>query len=209
MLVTWEMCLPTWCKSSFPICYTSNTDLSRNMPTSSLKPLVEALLEQLPDDPTSVVISVKSETEPPTSPNGPKSPAGPLYDPSMVYLLEFVTVLALRDGETIEALGGDVAEALQNVMRNATSYHPIMISRTMFYLLHLLRASYVSFIIPLYMKLLLTIIGTLLPPRPSCASHDLQLQERSFRQICAARVAGLKPMYQRARPPQKRNHDIS
>jgi hypothetical protein len=128
----------------------SDTDVLRNMPTSSLKPLVEALLEQLPDDPTSVVISVKSETEPPTSPNGPKSPTGPLYDPSMVYLLEFVTVLALRDSETIEALGGDVAEALQNVMRNATSYHSIMISRTMFYLLHLLHASYVNLIMPLY-----------------------------------------------------------
>lgn len=120
------------------------------MPTSSLKPLVEALLEQLPDDPTSVVITVKSEAEPPNSPNGPKSPTGPLYDPSMVYLLEFVTILALRDSETIEALGGDVAEALQNVMRNATSYHSIMISRTMFYLLQLLHASYVGVTIHSY-----------------------------------------------------------
>lgn len=115
------------------------------MPVEAMKPLVEALLAQLPDDPTSVVISVKSETEVPTSPNGTKSPAGPLYDPSMVYLLEFATVLALRDNDTITALGADVAEALQNVMRNAASYHSVMISRTMFYLLHLLHASYVSF----------------------------------------------------------------
>jgi len=118
------------------------------MPVDSLKPLVEALLSQLPDDPTSVVISVKSETEQPVSPNGPKSPAGPLYDPSMVYLLEFVTVLTLRDNETITTLGADVAEALQNVMRNAASYHNIMISRTIFYLLHLLHASYVSILLP-------------------------------------------------------------
>ena len=121
----------------------SGADFCRNMPVDSLKPLVEALLSQLPDDPTSVVISVKSETEAPVSPNGPKSPAGPLYDPSMVYLLEFVTVLALKDNETIMALGADVAEALQNVMRNAASYHSITIARTLFYLLHLLHASYV------------------------------------------------------------------
>jgi brefeldin A-resistance guanine nucleotide exchange factor 1 len=60
----------------------------------------------------------------------------------MVYLLEFCTVLALRDDKTMMALAADVAEALQNVMRNATRYHPIMVSRTMFYLLHLLHASY-------------------------------------------------------------------
>ncbi len=115
-----------------------------NMPVDSLKPLIEALLAQLPDDPTSIVISVKSETD--TSPtNGQKSTAsGPVYDPAMVYLLELCTVLALRDEETIIALGADVSEALQNVMRHAASYHSIMISRTMFYLLHLLHASYVS-----------------------------------------------------------------
>lgn len=114
------------------------------MPVSSLEPLVEALLAQLPDDPSSIVISVKSETDvPPTNGQKPASP-GPVYDPAMVYILELCTVLALRDKETVVALGADVAEALQNVMRHAASYHSIMISRTMFYLLHLLHASYVS-----------------------------------------------------------------
>ncbi|EPE34964.1 Sec7 [Glarea lozoyensis ATCC 20868] len=113
-----------------------------NMPVESLKPLVKALLDQLPDDPTSIVISVKSETDSPISPNVQKAPMGPPYDPSHVYLLEFCTVLALRDSETITALGADVAEALMNVMRNASSYHNIMVSRTVFYLLHLLHASY-------------------------------------------------------------------
>ncbi|KAF8861848.1 Sec7-domain-containing protein [Acephala macrosclerotiorum] len=113
-----------------------------NMPVDALKPLVEALLEQLPDDPTGVVISVKSEETQPAT-NGQKSALnGPIYDPSVVYLLELCTVLALRDQETVESLGGSVAEALQNVMRSAHSYHFIMTSRTMFYLLHLLHASY-------------------------------------------------------------------
>ncbi|KAI9053152.1 hypothetical protein LZ554_003418 [Drepanopeziza brunnea f. sp. 'monogermtubi'] len=113
-----------------------------NMPVESLKPLIDALLAQLPDDPSSIVISVKSEAD--TLPaNGQKTTQnGPVYDPAMVYILELCTVLALRDKETVVALGADVAEALQNVMRHAPSYHSIMISRTMFYLLHLLHASY-------------------------------------------------------------------
>jgi brefeldin A-resistance guanine nucleotide exchange factor 1 len=115
------------------------------MPVDSLKPLIQALLAQLPDDPSSIVISVKSVNEPLSPANGQKrSLTGPIYDPAMVYLLELCTVLALRDGETISAFGGDVAEALLDVMRNASSYHHIMISRTMFYVLQLLHASYVS-----------------------------------------------------------------
>ncbi len=115
------------------------------MPVKSLVPLVSALLAELPDDPTSVVISVKSENETQGPTNGQNATSsGPVYDPAMVYLLEFCTVLVLRDSETVLALSAAVAEALQNVMRNAASYHNIMISRTMFYLLQLLHASYVS-----------------------------------------------------------------
>ncbi|EDN92618.1 hypothetical protein SS1G_08481 [Sclerotinia sclerotiorum 1980 UF-70] len=115
-----------------------------NMPVDSLRPLIQALISQLPDDPSSVVISVKSEVDPPSSPingiNGASS--GPVYDPSMVYILELCTVLAIRDKETIDAFGADVAEALQNVIRNSASWHTLMVSRTIFYLLHLLHASY-------------------------------------------------------------------
>lgn len=116
------------------------------MPVNGLKPLVQALLAQLPDDPTSIVISVKTETETPLPTNGQSVQSnGPVYDPSMVYLLELCTVLALRDDETIAALGADVAEALQNVLRNASSWHYIMISRNIYYLLNLLSASYVGY----------------------------------------------------------------
>lgn len=115
-----------------------------NMPVDSLRPLIQALISQLPDDPSSVVISVKSEVDPPSSPingiNGASS--SPVYDPSMVYILELCTVLAIRDKETIDAFGADVAEALQNVIRNSASWHTLMVSRTIFYLLHLLHASY-------------------------------------------------------------------
>ncbi|KAI9649617.1 GDP/GTP exchange factor for ARF [Ciborinia camelliae] len=115
-----------------------------NMPVDSLRPLLQALISQLPDDPSSVVISVKSEVEPPSSPtNGVNGASSvPVYDPSMVYILELCTVLAIRDNETINAFGADVADALKNVIRNSASWHPLMVSRTIFYLLHLLHASY-------------------------------------------------------------------
>jgi brefeldin A-resistance guanine nucleotide exchange factor 1 len=130
------------------------------MPVGALKPLIQALLAQVPDDPTSIVIGVRSETEAqtsPASPNGQRlASSGPTYDPATIYLLEFCTILALRDSETVATIGADVAEALQNVMRNPTSYHSIMVSRTMFYLLHLLHASYVS-MAPHLISILLTV----------------------------------------------------
>lgn len=115
------------------------------MPVRSLQPLVQALLSQIPDDPSSIVFTVKSEDEPVSPINSRKhSSTEPLYDPAIVYLLELCTVLALRDDETIAMLGGDVAEALLDVLRNAQGYHHIMISRTAYYVLHILHASYVS-----------------------------------------------------------------
>jgi brefeldin A-resistance guanine nucleotide exchange factor 1 len=123
------------------------------MPVDSIKPLVQALLAELPDDPTSIVISVKTETDPQAPANSQKSTAtGPAYDPAMVYLLELCTVLALRDKETI------------------------MVSRSMFYLLHLLHAGYVSLILPKSFPIL-TFIGTRFHPSSSCPPYDIEFQK--------------------------------
>ena len=112
---------------------------------ASFKPLVQALLVELPDDPSSIVINVKSEEDHLAPSNGQKSvSSGPVYDPSLVYILEFCTVLTLRDEETVATLGGGLAEALQSVIRLASSYHHVIVSRSIFYLLNLLQASYVS-----------------------------------------------------------------
>jgi brefeldin A-resistance guanine nucleotide exchange factor 1 len=120
-------------------------DIHSALPVASLKPLIQALLVELPDDPSSIVINVKSEEDHMAPANGQKSISnGPVYDPSLVYILELCTVLALRDEDTVAALGGGVAEALRNVMRLASSYHHVIVSRSIFYLLHLLQASYVS-----------------------------------------------------------------
>lgn len=119
----------------------------RAMPADALKSLVQAVLEHLPKESSPVVIVVK-----PDRPNPPSARTsshrstsqGLLYDPSMVYLLELATIIALRDNETITAVGEVVADALQNVVRDAANIHPLVVSRAVFYLLHLLNASQVT-----------------------------------------------------------------
>lgn len=62
----------------------------------------------------------------------------------MVYILEFCSVLALRDEETVGLLGKPVAEALQMILRDSPQHHPYLISRAAFYQFSVLKASYVS-----------------------------------------------------------------
>lgn len=117
------------------------------MPADALKSLVEALLEHLPRESSPVVIVVKPDRPSltPVRPNGHRSTSqGLLYDPSIVYLLELATIIALRDSETTAAVGEVVADALQNVVRDAANTHPLVVSRAVFYLLHLLNASQVK-----------------------------------------------------------------
>lgn len=119
----------------------------RAIPADALKSLVQAVLEHLPKESSPVVIVVKPDrpNPPPVRANGHRSTSqGLLYDPSMVYLLELATIIALRDNETISAVGEVVADALQNVVRDAANIHPLVVARAVFYLLHLLNASQVS-----------------------------------------------------------------
>lgn len=114
------------------------------LPVESLKSLTSALLESLPEDESPRVISVKPEV--PSSQLARSSTAkatadAPVYDPALVYVLELATILALRDEETISSLGADAAEALQVAIRDADNLHPVALSRAVFYLLSLLRAS--------------------------------------------------------------------
>ncbi|KAK3677947.1 GDP/GTP exchange factor for ARF [Recurvomyces mirabilis] len=117
----------------------------------SLKSLTTALLSQLPEQDSPPYLTVKSEMPAPTPirANGTttkplptvQDTQHPIYNPAAVYVLELSTILALRDEETITALGASVAEALQAVVRDADRLHPVALSRTVFYLLALLRAS--------------------------------------------------------------------
>ncbi|KAI1823591.1 Sec7-domain-containing protein [Xylaria intraflava] len=116
------------------------------LPVAALLPLIEALLGQLPDNENSTVpaITVKPEGVP-SSPTGGGSKAThtkPTYDPAVVYILEFCTVLALRDPTTIESLGKQVTGALQMILRNASRYHSALVSRASYYQFNVLKASY-------------------------------------------------------------------
>lgn len=106
--------------------------------------MVGALLDALPEDHSPTVIVVKSENVPAASMNGQKpTQTSVVYDPAMAYILEFSTVLALRDQDTVQIIGKRVIEALQAVLRDAGNYHYIIVSRATFYLLKLLQVSYV------------------------------------------------------------------
>ncbi|KAI0482120.1 hypothetical protein GGR56DRAFT_171474 [Xylariaceae sp. FL0804] len=114
-----------------------------NMRVAALSPLVEALLSQLPDDENSSVPIISMKAEPmPSSPGSKPASKKPAYDPAVAYILEFCTVLALRNEETMESLGKSVADALQMILRDVSRYHPILVSRATYYQFHVLRASY-------------------------------------------------------------------
>jgi hypothetical protein len=117
------------------------------LPLESLRSLLVSLLEQIPEDGSPRVIVVKPEIPSATSPrsNGNKAKANrPLYDPSLVFVLELATMLALRDEETVAELAKDVADALASVIRDASKLHPVVTARSVYYLLSLLKASNVS-----------------------------------------------------------------
>lgn len=107
---------------------------------------MDTLLDQIPEDNGSTVITVKADNIPPSQANGNQKTRqnSAVYDPALVYILEFCTVLALRDDRTVELLGKRVVEAIQTILRDVARYHPILIERATFYLFNLLQASYVS-----------------------------------------------------------------
>lgn len=114
------------------------------LPPEVRQSLVQALLDLLPEQSSPVVIVVKPD-QPRPAPirtNGHRnSPSGPAYDPALVFVLELVTILASQDPESVALMGQAVADALQNVVRDATNVHPLVLSRAVFYLLYLLNAS--------------------------------------------------------------------
>ena len=117
------------------------------MPPEGRESLVRALLNQLPEQSSPVVIVVRPEKPAPAPirTNGHRSNASsPAYDPSVVFVLELSTILATRDSESIILMGQAVADALQAIVRDAADVHPFILSRTVFYLFYIMKASQVS-----------------------------------------------------------------
>lgn len=107
--------------------------------------MVQNLLDQLPEDDNDTLITVKQDSLPASPSSRPSTPAGfTKYDPSVTYILEFCTMLATRDEETIASMGKLVFDTLQGILRDSKQYHAITISRATFYALKILKSSYVG-----------------------------------------------------------------
>ena len=97
----------------------------------------------------SVTIDAPENAPDPSNPSTPnlkaKDPAplrGPepqdkSYDPSMPFLLEMATSLAIRDAESMRDLSAEVAEYCTEILRQRKHLHPILVERTLIYLMAL------------------------------------------------------------------------
>lgn len=156
------------------------------MPTDAIKLLVQALLDHLPKESSPIVVKPDRPTSGLIRTNGHQSTAhGISYDPSVVYLLELATIIALRDSDTIAAVGESVADALQNVVRDASNIHSLIVSRAVFYLLHLLNASQVgNHHTASELRNTEFIVGSFIRPRSSHPSHNLEFRSAHPRKVC-------------------------
>ncbi|KAI9886275.1 MAG: hypothetical protein M1823_001947 [Watsoniomyces obsoletus] len=124
-------------------CFSSElfADLMK-LSVEALYPLVHQLLAQLPAKNSPVVIAVKPDIPSSSAVNGQRRVTrGVVYEPTTVFVLELATLLALQNDHTVVTLGPAVADALQSVVRDAINIHPITVSRAIYYLLALLKAS--------------------------------------------------------------------
>lgn len=108
--------------------------------------LVQALLDQLPDDDSTTIISVKQEAAVTAAANGqPAVAQPPKYDPSVAYILEFCTILATRDSDSIEHMGQQVFNQIAVLLRESGQWHAVTVSRAVYYALQILKVGYVSY----------------------------------------------------------------
>ncbi|KJZ71466.1 hypothetical protein HIM_09152 [Hirsutella minnesotensis 3608] len=105
--------------------------------------LVKALLDQMPEDDHTAVISVKQErTVTAATPNQGSGMTLPKYDPGTAYILEFGTILATRDAASVAVMGKPMYDVLQTLLRDFSHWHPIITSRAAFYALMILQRGY-------------------------------------------------------------------
>lgn len=127
--------------------YSSNKILTSHssLPPRSISNLISLLLAELPEETGPAVIVVKPErpaANPPRQNGQRRIPDGPIYNPRMLYVLELATLLATQNKETLEETGEALTSNLQNLVRDASNLHPMIVSRVVYYLLELLRVSF-------------------------------------------------------------------
>ncbi|EPS36024.1 hypothetical protein H072_10526 [Dactylellina haptotyla CBS 200.50] len=114
----------------------------QDMDEESTAALMKALLSQLPEESSPVVI-IKYDL-PVIAQNGQAPPErkGEIYDPAVLYVTELATCLALRTPEAVQKFGPEVSVSLQNIIRGAKQAHPLVVARCIYYLLAILKAGY-------------------------------------------------------------------
>ena len=80
--------------------------------------------------------------------NGHES-QGKEHDPSMLFVLELAVSLAIRDEQSMKALSSEVANHCIEILRQRKQFHPILIERTITYVLALKKRGHetVSFLV--------------------------------------------------------------
>lgn len=171
------------------------------MPPRTTKDLTLALLEQLPQDSSPLVPTVKLErpAAPPKMNGQRQGSRGPAYDPSLLYVLELITVLAIRDDENFATVGELVADAIQNIVRNAINIHSMVLARATFYLLLLLQKSADQVVSqPSYdLSKADALPGSVIRSCSCGTPHDLQLQSAKIRTSRHTRAERCQYLHQR------------
>ncbi|KAL9104134.1 MAG: hypothetical protein Q9163_000881 [Psora crenata] len=116
-----------------------------NMPAEMRQSLLRSLLKHLPEPSSPVVLVARPDQHRPipirTNGHGNSLQNSQAYDPSVTFVLELSIIIASRDTASVALMGPAVADALQNVVRDPNHFHPLVLSRAVSYLLHLLNAS--------------------------------------------------------------------
>lgn len=120
----------------------SNTQSDRDLDIECSTYLIDSLLALLPEEGNSLIIHKPDPTTIPSTVNTTFVGKNPKYDPAVVYVLELASCIALRNHDTIAALGKQVVDTLQSVIRGAQYAHHIIVSRAIYYLLSLLQQSH-------------------------------------------------------------------
>jgi golgi-specific brefeldin A-resistance guanine nucleotide exchange factor 1 len=111
----------------------------RKLNNEASKALVTALLESVvidaPDGPADSSPKVKAKDGPAAI--TAQESQDKAYDPSMLFLLELATSLAIRDEQSMRSFSGEVAGYCTEILRQRKHLHPILVERTLTYLMTL------------------------------------------------------------------------
>lgn len=91
------------------------------------------------------MITVKQDSTPTVAAtNHSATSSHPTYDPTVAYILEFCTILTLKNDELIHSMGRPVFSVVLGLLRDPMKWHPITLSRATFHAFSILKKSYVS-----------------------------------------------------------------